>query len=245
MDVPSKTFRIGLMKSTIILFLVLGGMGFFCSGGNGMQDQEQPRVIALAQPRTESSVSLEAALHKRRSIRSFAEQAVSLASIGQLLWAAQGVTNDRGLRTAPSAGALYPLEVYVVAGNVTGLEAGLYHYQSADHVLEQIGVGDQRAALARDALGQTVIAKAPVDFIIAGMPERTTGKYGDRGVRYVLMEAGHAAQNLCLQAVALELGSVVIGAFSDGKVGSMLQLGNEGVPLYIIPVGIAAPKYPH
>ncbi len=227
------------MKSGAIVILVVIGMGFFFSGGKAMQNQEQTRVIELAQPRTESSVSLEAALQQRRSIRSFQEKSVSLAAISQLLWAAQGITHRSGLRTAPSAGALYPLEVYVVAGNVEGLAAGIYHYRPRQHVLVKITAGDHRQDLSRDALRQTAISNAPLSFVIAGIPGRTTGKYGDRGMRYVSMEAGHAAQNLCLQAVALELGSVVIGAFSDREVGNMLQLGKEGVVLYIIPVGSA------
>lgn len=233
-----------LPRSGIILLLVFSGMGLFLSGGKAMQKQGHNRVIELPAPQTDGGFSLETALHKRRSVRFFQDQPVSLSSIAQLLWAAQGVTHNRGLRTAPSAGALYPLEVYVVAGNVTGLAAGLYHYRAKDHVLVQIGVGDQRAALTTDALGQSAIARAPVDFVIAAIPGRTTGKYGDRGVRYVFMEAGHAAQNLCLQAVALDLGSVVIGAFSDRQVGSMLQLDNEGVPVYIIPVGKERQGYP-
>jgi SagB-type dehydrogenase family enzyme len=147
------------------------------------------------------------------------------------------VTNRSGFRTAPSAGALYPLEVYVVAGNVEGLPAGIYHYRPRQHVLVKITAGDHRQTLYRNALSQSAISNAPLSFVIAGIPRRTTGKYGDRGVRYVFMEAGHAAQNLCLQAVVLELGSVVIGAFSDRQVGNMLQLGKEGIPLYIIPVG--------
>ena len=210
-----------------------------------MQSQGQKGVVELPAPQTAGHLSLEAALQHRRSVRSFAEKTVSLASVAQLLWAAQGVSHGRGLRTAPSAGALYPLEVYVVAGNVAELEAGLYHYRSSKHVLVQIQSGDLRAALARDALGQQAISNAPVDFVIAGIPGRTTGKYGNRGERYMYLEAGHAAQNLCLQAVALELGSVVIGAFSDQKVGDMLQLGNEGVPLYIIPVGKEGQGFPY
>jgi len=225
------------MKSGTIFILVLIGMGFFFSGGKAMQNQGQTRVVELAQPRTESSVSLEAALQQRRSIRSFQEKPVSLSAVSQLLWAAQGVTQRSGFRTAPSAGALYPLEVYVVAGNVEGLAAGVYHYRPQQHVLVQIASGDHRQALYRHALSQSAISNAPLSFVIAGIPGRTTGKYGNRGIRYVFMEAGHAAQNLCLQAVALELGSVVIGAFSDREVGNMLQLGKEGMPLYIIPVG--------
>jgi len=225
------------MKSGAIVILVVIGMGFFFSGGKAMQNQEQSRVIELAQPRTESSVSLEAALQQRRSIRSFQEKPVSLAAVSQLLWAAQGVTHGSGFRTVPSAGALYPLEVYVVAGNVAGLAAGIYHYRAQQHVLVQIASGDHRQDLYRAALRQSAIGSAPLSFVIAGIPGRTNGKYGDRGMRYVSMEAGHAAQNLCLQAVALELDSVVIGAFSDREVGNMLQLGKEGMPLYIIPVG--------
>lgn len=202
-----------------------------------MQNQVQSRVIELPTPQLDGQISLEAVLQRRRSIRSFQERPVSLASVSQLLWAAQGVTHRSGLRTAPSAGALYPLEIYVVAGNVEGLAAGIYHYRPRKHVLVKITAGDHRQALCRDALGQQAIASAPLSFVIAGIPGRTTGKYGDRGVRYMFMEGGHAAQNLCLQAVALELGSVVIGAFSEQKVGNRLQLGMEGGPFSIIPVG--------
>ena len=227
------------MKLATIVIIILIGMGFFFPGGKAMQKQEQVRVIELAQPKTESGFSLEAALEQRRSIRSFKDEPVSLAAVSQLLWAAQGITHGSGYRTAPSAGALYPLEVYVVAGNVAGLAPGIYHYRTRQHVLVEITAGDHRQTLYRHALRQTAISNAPLSFVIAGIPERTTGKYGDRGRRYVSMEAGHAAQNLCLQAVALELGSVVIGAFSDREVGKMLQLGKEGVVLSIIPVGIS------
>ena len=227
------------MRSGVIVILVVIGMGFVFSGGKAMQNQEQARVIELAQPKTKSGFSLEAALEQRLSIRSFKDEPVSLAAVSQLLWAAQGITHGSGYRTAPSAGALYPLEVYVVAGNVTGLAPGIYHYRTRQHVLVEITAGDHRQTLYRHALRQTSISNAPLSFVIAGIPGRTTGKYGDRGMRYVYMEAGHAAQNLCLQAVALELGSVAIGAFLDREVGKMLQLGEEGVPLYIIPVGRA------
>ena len=209
-----------------------------------MQNQGQTGAIELPGPRTDGQISLEAALQLRRSIRSFQETPVSFTSVAQLLWAAQGVTHHRGLRTAPSAGALYPLEIYVVAGNVEGLAAGIYHYRPLRHVLVEITGGDHRQALCRDALGQQAIGSAPISFVIAGIPARTAGKYGDRGVRYMLLEGGHAAQNLCLQAVVLELGSVVIGAFSDQKVGNMLQLGIGEVPFYIIPVGKEGQGYP-
>lgn len=202
-----------------------------------MEIRQPTKVIKLAKPITEGTVSLEATLAHRRSTRTFKKTPVDLVSVSQLLWAAQGITNRRGLKTAPSAGALYPLEVYVVAGNVMGLEPGIYHYHSQPHELRQVATGDQRQALFSAALSQKAIIKAPVVFVITAVPSRTTGKYGERGIRYVYMEAGHAAQNLWLQAVALDLGSVVIGAFSDLQVGIILELAGNETPLYIMPVG--------
>jgi SagB-type dehydrogenase family enzyme len=156
--------------------------------------------------------------------------------LSQLLWAAQGITHPRGLRTAPSAGALYPLELTVVAGMVTDLPAGIYRYQPAGHRIVLIAQGDRRATLADAALGQSSVRKAPVVIAIAADHQKTTTKYGDRGVRYVHLEAGHAAQNLYLQATALGLGTVVIGAFSDQSVAAVLQSAGQQ-PLYLIPVG--------
>ena len=225
------------MKLSGLVIIVLITLGFFCSRGNGMQDQEKNQMIELVPPRSESSVSLEAALQKRRSIRSFKDKPVSLAAVSQLLWAAQGITGPNGFRTAPSAGALYPLEIYVVGGKITDLAAGIYRYRPRQHALVKVKAGDHRRTLYREALSQSAVSEAPLSLVITGIPERTTSKYGNRGIRYVFMEAGHAAQNICLQAVALELGSVVIGAFSDQAVGELLQVGRDTIPLYIIPVG--------
>lgn len=194
-------------------------------------------VIALPDPRYNSSTSVEEALLDRRSIRDYRDDPLSLEEVSQLLWAAQGITNRRGFRTAPSAGALYPLELYLVAGNVTGVAPGVYRYSPRDHALSQIGDGDAREALASASLAQTCVRDAAIDLVFAAVFDRTTGKYGYRGHQYVHMEVGHAAQNVYLQAVALGLGTVVVGAFDDDEVRAVLRLPEGEHPLYVMPVG--------
>jgi len=188
-------------------------------------------IIALPAPRREGSLSLEEALSARRSARSYGSDPLTLSDIGQLFWAAQGVTHRQGYRTAPSAGALYPLEVYAATDN------GLYHYLPDGHKAELQVVPGWRAALCDAALGQQAVCAAPAVFIVAAVYERTAAKYGERAERYVRLEAGHAAQNLLLQAVALELGAVPIGAFYDDQVQAALSLPVGQEPLYLIPVG--------
>ena len=193
--------------------------------------------IKLPPPDTNGTVPLETTLQKRRSTRTLMNETVSLEALGQLLWAAQGVTDKRGYRTAPSAGALYPLDIYVIVGNVETLTDGIYQYLPQDHSVSLFMAGDYREILCRASLGQGVIRQAPAVFVITGTEEKTTGKYGKRGVRYMYIEAGHAAQNICLQAVALGLGSVTIGAFTDREVAKILKIKINEEPLYIIPVG--------
>jgi SagB-type dehydrogenase family enzyme len=176
-------------------------------------------------------------LQKRRSIRQFRDVPLALEDLGQLLWAAQGITDRAGFRTSPSAGALYPLEVYVVAGNVQGLPIGLYHYIPRAHSLRRIADWDKRQALAHAAYDQPAIAEAPAILALCAVYERVTGKYGERGLRYVHMEAGHAAQNVYLQTVSLQLGTVVLGAFDDRDVKGVLSLNGRETPLYLMPVG--------
>jgi len=195
----------------------------------------------LPRPRLESSVSVEEALQARRSARRYGKGPLTLAEVSQLLWAAQGINDPRGLRTSPSAGALYPLELLVVAGSVEGLEAGVYAYRPRGHVLTRRQEGDARDALARAALRQSWMSEAPAIIVVAGVYERTTGKYGRRGARYVHMEAGHAAQNIYLQAEALDLATVVVGAFHDEAVQEAAALDPDEVPLYLMPVGKKAP----
>jgi SagB-type dehydrogenase family enzyme len=183
-------------------------------------------------------MSLERALAERRSVRDYQRnEPMSLEHLSQLLWAAQGVTDRRGLRTAPSAGALYPLEIYAIAGKMDGLHSGVYRYKPAGHELVQVLEGERRAELASAALGQSFVRDAPASIVIAAVYERTTRRYRDRGIQYVHMEVGHAAQNVCLQAVALGLGSVVVGAFQDNDVKKILQMPESEEPLAIIPVG--------
>ncbi|NIM04659.1 MAG: SagB/ThcOx family dehydrogenase [Armatimonadetes bacterium] len=177
---------------------------------------------------------VEEALARRRSVRRFTATKLSLEQVGQLAWAAQGITHQtRGFRTAPSAGALYPLEIYVVK------QDGIFHYMPQGHRMLQISQEDVRRPLAQAALGQAFIAEAPVDFVISAVYERTRSKYGNRAERYVHIEAGHAGQNIHLQAVALGLGSVPVGAFDDRAVSKALGLPPNERPLYIIPVGHA------
>jgi len=197
----------------------------------------QPAILKLPEPILQSGVSLEEALRERRSTREYANVPLTLSEVAQLLWAAQGVTSEWGGRTAPSAGALYPLEVYLAAGNVESLAPGVYKYNPGRHELAKIRDGDVRGQLAKAALGQRWVQEGAVDIVIAAVYERTTTKYGDRGVTYVHMEAGHAAENICLQAVALDLGVVTVGAFYDELVRDIMGMPEDEVPLYIIPIG--------
>ncbi len=191
--------------------------------------------IQLPRPRLESAVSLEETLAARRSVREYAPGSLSLDEVGQLLWAAQGKTADWGGRTAPSAGATYPLETYLAVGEVEDLEAGLYRYRPETHSLLRVGGGDRRLSLAQAALGQRMVGEAPVTVVLAAKYERTAGRYGERAERYVHMETGHAGQNIHLQAEALGLGTVVVGAFRDEEVKRVLGIEEE--PLYLMPVG--------
>lgn len=197
-----------------------------------------PSSITLPPPRYDSQTSIEKSLLERRSIRDYKDEPLTLAEVSQLLWAGQGVTDkENNFRTAPSAGALYPLEVYLVAGKVENLSPGIYKYQPQNHKLIKITEGDKRNELCRAALSQSSVKDAPVVFVFSAVYERTTGKYGERGKTYVHMEVGHAAENVYLQAVSLNLGTVVIGAFDDREVKKILSLPEEETPLYLMPVG--------
>jgi SagB-type dehydrogenase family enzyme len=189
-------------------------------------------IVQLPTPEQKGKMSVEEALARRRSVREFTRESLTERELSQLLWAAQGITHPDGLRTAPSAGALYPLEIYV------GSASGFYHYEPRPHRLIQLSDRDLRAAVRRAALDQEAITQAPAVFVIAAVYERTSRKYGAaRTPRYVHMEAGHVAQNLLLEAVALGLGGVTIGAFEDDVVQNALALPADHRPLYLIPVG--------
>jgi SagB-type dehydrogenase family enzyme len=200
----------------------------------GMQEvtaSSQAEEMALPAPRLKGEMSLEETLAARRSVREFTEEELTLEEISQLLWAAQGITVDWGGRTAPSAGALYPLEVYVATTD------GLYHYVPQGHKVIVESRADLRDELWQAGLSQNAIREAPAVFVITAIYARTEKKYGERAEQYVKLEAGHAAQNLVLQAVALGLGGVPIGAFYDDQVQSALSLPPDHEPLYLIPIG--------
>ena len=194
-------------------------------------------AIDLPEIRRDSTYSLERALWQRRSLREFGAAALTTEELAQLAWAAQGVVTRSGLRTTPSAGALYPLELYVAAGDVDDLAPGVYLYQPSSHRLASVVQIDYRSVIARAALDQRWLEQAAAILVIAAVERRSTGKYGERGVRYVYMEAGHAAQNVLLQATALGLGATVVGAFSDSDLKAVLRLRRDARPVYLIPVG--------
>ena len=207
-------------------------------------------AVPLPAPCLDGRCSVEKALADRRSVREFADEPMSLAVLSQLLWAAQGVTRKMdkpdwwtgenwqgGMRTAPSAGALYPLEVYVVAGNVEGLDPGVYKYKPLTHELVKVSAGDKRSRMVTRPPGQNWIAQAPCLIVFGVVYSREKVKYAERAVQYVHIEVGHAVENLCLQAVALDLGSTVMGAFKDDLVKEVIGMPDEESPLAFVPVG--------
>jgi SagB-type dehydrogenase family enzyme len=195
--------------------------------------------IKLPPPQLKGKVSLEEAVAKRRSIRKYCTKPLSLFQLSQVLWSAQGITGAGKLRAAPSAGAAYPLEIFAVVGrqSVEELQAGIYHYEVDAHSLSLCKPGDLRLDLAKAALDQGFIAQAPVDIVICALYTRTSYTYGRHGERYVHMEAGHVGENIHLQAVALGLATVEVGAFNDEQVRKVLGLEEQIKPLYIMPMG--------
>ncbi len=210
---------------------VYGGRGANSPAGSG---------IALPEPRQSSDASLEETIFNRKSTRSFSGEPLALAEAGQLLWAAAGKTVDGvtgATRAYPSAGGIYPLDVYLVAGDVEGLEPGVYLYDWRGHSLELLREGDHRRELTRACLGQGMITAAPASFVFAADAGRTRARYGERGAsRYVSMDVGGAGQNLHLQAEALGQGAVIVGAFDDDAVRRVLG-GIDREPLYVMPAG--------
>lgn len=226
-----------MSQRTGIFLLILGiTAGIFFIALKEVGAVEEDKQIQLPKPSLEGKISLEESIVQRRSQRQFKQKELNWEQIGQLLWAAQGITTSRGgfhLRSAPSAGALYPAEIYLLT------REGLFHYLPQGHQLEVLGTKDLRMALADSSWGQETISQAPLDIIICAVYSRVTAKYGQRGIRYVHIEIGHIAQNIHLQAAALGLSSVPIGAFDDAAVKKILSLPKDHEPLYIIPIGYA------
>ena len=201
----------------------------------------KPAATRLPSPSVKGRMSVEEAITRRRSVREYAAKPLSLAQLSQLLWAAQGITNQSdGLRAAPSAGALYPLEVCAVVkkGGVVGLDPGIYHYSASDNSLTLAKSGDSSPKLKTAALDQDAVGLAAVNLVTTAVLQKTTVKYGDRGIQYAFMEAGHAAENVFLQAQSLGLTTVVVGAFDDEAVREVLGVGASERPVYIQPVGV-------
>jgi len=224
---------IAMKKSLLGVFASL----LFAIAGQG-KAMADSKTIALPAPKLSGDLSVEEALQKRRSVRNYRDAALSLAEIGQLAWAAQGITGgNRGYRTAPSAGATFPIEIYFLLTGMDDVPDGVYRYGNRDHRLVKVLPGDKRRDVFQAALRQEAIINAPVVMVITGVVERTAARYGERAPRFVYLEAGHVAQNVCLQAVGLDIGTVVIGAFDDDGIKRALQLAENESPLYLMPLG--------
>ncbi len=203
--------------------------------------------ILLPYPRLRGKLSVEEALLLRRSIREFSPEPLGLDEVSQLLWACQGISEpDEEFRTCPSAGATYPLNLYLVvkSGGVSELEAGVYKYLIREHALELIKRGDFSDKLYAACLAQRWVREASINIVLTAIYARTTRYYGERGYRYVILEAGHACQNVYLQAVALGLGAVAIGAFYDSAVADIVNASRGEEPLYVISIGKPRKSYP-
>ena len=232
-----------MIKNSSVIFsfvILILSLNLFCQGNSEESKMlsSDTDMIKLPTPSLSGSASLEEVLYKRRSIRDYIDVPLTIAEISQILWAAQGITEKSyGLRTAPSAGALYPLEVYIASSNVKDLAPGLYKYRTQNHSIVKMDEGDKRIDVANAALGQEAIENSSAIIIITAVPERTEVKYGSRTERYVNMEVGHAGQNIYLQAVSLGLGTVMIGAFNDNALKKVLGLPGNEDPLAIMPLG--------
>lgn len=231
------------MKRLAILTIILTGCAALCVGqpADRLAGQYRSRIptrnsthkiVQLTEPKLKGQVSLEEALAKQRSVRQFTGEPLKLAEIGQLAWAGQGIIEpQKGLRTAPSAAAIYPIELYFATQN------GLFVYQPQGHGLEQIFEQDIRGILAATTSMQDTAIKAGCDIIVAGSARRLSAQFREDARKYMLLEAGHIAQNIQLQAVCLDLGSVTIGSFNTKDVSKICKLPKELEPIYIICVG--------
>jgi len=203
-------------------------------------DERMNHRMNLPKPRLIGSVSVEEAIKHRRTIRSYLSRPISTEQLSQLFWAAQGKTEDGGYkRSSPSGGALYPMDVYAVVGDngVHGLNAGIYRYDPHNHAALLVTEGDIRLDVARVSYSQMWMARAPLNLVITSEYRRITIKYGSRGERYAMIEAGHIGQNIFLQAEALGLRAGIVGAFHDKDVIRVMKINRLHEPLLILPVG--------
>ncbi len=204
------------------------------------QNSPKEVVMILPEPDLDGQASVEKAIKRRRTVRSFSPQPITIQQLSQLLFAAQGITEDHGFkRAAPSGGALYPLDIYAVVGekSVAGIDAGIYHYLPGGHRIELTAVGDRRVPIARASLHQMWMAQPPLNFVITAEYDRICSKYGKRGVRYAMIEAGHVGQNIFLQAETLGLKAGIVGAFADVQLIQAMDIPRQHEPLLVMPVG--------
>jgi SagB-type dehydrogenase family enzyme len=196
------------------------------------------KLIRLPEPELKGNITVEEAILRRRCIRRFRDKELNITQLSKLLWAGYGITDKENyLKAAPSAGALYPCDLFSVAGKIKNIKSGVYHYYPKEHALLKILDGDRRAFLATAALGQNFISQAPLSIVITAEYPRINIKYGQRGIRYAHMEVGHIGENIFLQAISMGLGAVLVGAFYDVKVQEVLNFPKTYQPLYIIPIG--------
>lgn len=251
MDQPQITRR-KILRTKLFIPLIIGGalaatLAILTQKpiNNNMKERQTRTTLStikLPPPRLDGPISLEQAILRRRSRREYTDRPLKLNDVSQLLWAAQGITEPKvwvGLRSAPSAGGLYPLELYVAVkkGGVQEMEPGIYHYKPREHVLELIIKGDFSRQLMAACVDQEWVRDAAINIIFTAVVERTKKRYGERGWQYILQESGHAAQNVYLQAEALGLGCVVIGAFYESEIEKILGLQSGEIPVYVMPVG--------
>jgi SagB-type dehydrogenase family enzyme len=230
------------MKTTHLAFTIIATLAFAatlipCSNNRTSAEtvSTPPTALALPSPDISTGLPLNQCLDSRHSVRQFSTHQLYLTDISQLLWAAQGITSDRGYRTAPSAGALYPLTIYLVAGDCEGIPSGIYEYNPSTHQLQLIKNGDMRNDLQVAALNQNSVGTAPADIVIAATPLKTSVKYSDRSTRYIDIEVGCVVQNIYLECESLGLGTVSVGAFDDAAVAKVISASTE--PRLIMPIG--------
>jgi len=219
-------------------FILAISIGSILLGSCRAVSRDQP--IDLPEPALRG-LSLEEAILARRSVRSYSEDSLSMTELSQILFAAQGITGRRGdlaLRSAPSAGATYPIEVYAFADRIEGLAPGIYRYLPEGHGIELVKAGPHGESLTEACLGQSMPEEAALSLVLTAVAERTTSRYGDRGIRYIHIEAGHVSQNICLECASLGLGAVPIGAYDDQRLDSLIGIdGEEEMSLYVNSIG--------
>jgi SagB-type dehydrogenase family enzyme len=229
--------RSKLLSSAVKIAVVFTIVTMLCQTGmvlTSSQAQEQKTatgVIDLPQPVTDGSISIEKALSERRSVRSYSDKPLSLTDVSQILWAAQGITEPkRGLRTAPSAQASYLMKIYLLAGKVTDISMGMYQYQPLGHRLVKIADGDIKTTLY-NAAPQKPINNAPAAIVITGLSKKAKNPF------WIYLEAGHIAQNICLESVSRNIGTLTMAGFNPEEVKKALKLPDDEQPVYIMPIG--------